>query len=604
MDDIIWIVNHSKNSNVTLIYDVISKLDVKATLIEKEAVYKKLQPELPENERPILLLLDPNLPENLIEKIIHWKSELTSKWFGRIQSPVISIVGDSDTIEELQSKWDPTDSKNIDIEDLDQLVKVNIVKKKIENARYNRKAAEFGIIVGEHSKIKQLNDYIYKLKDTLSTVLIQGESGTGKELVARAIHGHGNRKNRSFVPVNVANIPGDLFESIYYGHVKGAFTSATSSHIGHCELAHEGTLFLDEVESMELQHQAKLLRFMEDGQIQKLGGDRIKKVDVRIIAATNEELEDKIKEGKFRKDLFYRLNVVKIETPPLRDHKEDLPLLLKHIMLKMQFKNIKWKPFSNEAIEMFYQFNWPGNVRELENAVERSLTLCSGPTVLKSDLPAYIIKNSEIIYRYHHEVHQTSHSIRDKNTESSNYPISINIYSLKKNLKAINTDPLSIINSIKIPLQICGNKDFRNKDEKWKEKLSSAFKLCGTNVSEAIVVLEKYLNPKEKYLFDPDNDHMDRKRLKVAIELCDMNLQKTSKLLKLLQYECNVSLGFIKSRLDLDKSNPNYVIPELATWFKKMKMKKQSKRQQKQKKVPPYRDPKNRPKKMNKMNIN
>ena len=209
-----------------------------------------------------------------------------------------------------------------------------------------------------------------------ATVLITGESGTGKELVARAIHFTGNRKDEKFVVINCATLSENLLESELFGHVKGAFTGAIKDKKGLFEEADGGTMFMDEIGDIPKSVQAKILRVLQEGEFISLGDTVTKKVDVRIIAATNQDLLQRVQEKEFREDLYYRLNVINIKMPPLRDRKEDIPLLVKHFIEKYNKKeNRQIKGISPEVEKEFYNYNWPGNVRELENVIERAITL-------------------------------------------------------------------------------------------------------------------------------------------------------------------------------------------------------------------------------------
>jgi transcriptional regulator with PAS, ATPase and Fis domain len=223
-------------------------------------------------------------------------------------------------------------------------------------------------------------------------VLIQGESGTGKELIAKAIHANSPRKNNPFVPVNTGSMPADLLESTLFGHVKGAFTSAISSKKGLFEIADSGTLFLDEIGTMSLETQAKILRVLQDRKFMHLGGIHELQVDVRVIAATNINLHLLVREGKFREDLFYRLNVITIDLPPLRARGEDVPLLVDSFLEKFSRENGKSvRSISPEALRPLMDYGWPGNVRELENVIERAVVLCNGPAVGIELIPDHIV---------------------------------------------------------------------------------------------------------------------------------------------------------------------------------------------------------------------
>jgi len=218
--------------------------------------------------------------------------------------------------------------------------------------------------------------------------LLQGESGTGKEVIAKAVHLNSPRRDRPFVPVNTGSMPTDLLESTLFGHVKGAFTSAVASKKGLFEVADKGTLFLDEIATMGMETQAKILRVLQDRKFMHLGGIQEIQVDVRIIAATNVDLRQLVREGRFREDLFYRLNVISIELPPLRQRKEDIPLLVEHFLNKYAEENERpLLRITPEALRPLLGYSWPGNVRELENVIERAVVLSSGDEIALDLLP-------------------------------------------------------------------------------------------------------------------------------------------------------------------------------------------------------------------------
>ncbi len=237
-------------------------------------------------------------------------------------------------------------------------------------------------IIGSSPVMQSLIEKVKKVAKTRSTVLLLGESGTGKELFARAIHHLSPRADGMFVPVNCAAIPRDLLESELFGHEKGAFTGASSRRLGKFELAHGGTIFLDEIAELELSLQAKLLRVLQDHRIERIGGTKLIQVDVRVIAASNTDLAKAVKEGRFREDLFYRLNVFPVEIPPLRERKEDIPLLVEFFIEKFskEMKTEK-KTITEEALKLLMEYNWKGNVRELENTIERAMILADGPEI-------------------------------------------------------------------------------------------------------------------------------------------------------------------------------------------------------------------------------
>jgi two-component system response regulator PilR (NtrC family) len=250
----------------------------------------------------------------------------------------------------------------------------------------------FANIIGRSKVMQHVFEMIKITAPTKSTILIQGESGTGKELVARAIHQHSDRANYPFVVVNSGSLPPDLLESHLFGHVKGAFTGAVSHKPGLFEAADRGTIFFDEISTISLETQAKLLRVMQDKEFMRLGGTKTIKVDVRIIAATNTDLEELIAQKVFRKDLFYRLNVIKIELPPLRKRKEDIPLLVRHFIEKYSRENNKEiEGVSEDVLEILESYDWPGNVRELENVIERAVVLTKSKIITRNALPAYLL---------------------------------------------------------------------------------------------------------------------------------------------------------------------------------------------------------------------
>jgi two-component system response regulator AtoC len=264
-----------------------------------------------------------------------------------------------------------------------------------ENRFYRRELLtkyQFKNVIGQTPAMVQVYKTIAKIADTKSTVLLYGESGTGKELVARSIHYNSPRNQRPFIPVDCASLVETLLETELFGHVRGAFTGAVSAKKGLFEEADGGTLFLDELANVSLSMQTKLLRFLQEHEIKRVGGTESLKVDVRIIAATNQQLEPLVREGKFREDLFYRLNVVTITLPPLRERREDIPLLANHFVQKFSEEYKKAiSHISPEALEILTQYSWPGNVRELENTIERAVILTVHPIILPEDLPQKLL---------------------------------------------------------------------------------------------------------------------------------------------------------------------------------------------------------------------
>jgi DNA-binding NtrC family response regulator len=263
----------------------------------------------------------------------------------------------------------------------------NIQLKRAMKQRYS-----FHNIIGKSDPMLRIFDLVAQVAPSRSTILLQGESGTGKELIAKAIHTNSPRKDRPFIPVNTGSMPSDLLESTLFGHVKGAFTSAIASKKGLFEIADKGTLFLDEIGTMSMETQSKILRVMQDRKFMHLGGVQELQADVRIIAATNVDLRQAVKEGKFREDLFYRLNVITIDLPPLRNRKEDIPALVQFFLEKFAAENAKPLPkMSPEALRPLVDHNWQGNVRELENVIERAVVLSSGPVIGPDLLPDTVV---------------------------------------------------------------------------------------------------------------------------------------------------------------------------------------------------------------------
>jgi two-component system nitrogen regulation response regulator NtrX len=256
-----------------------------------------------------------------------------------------------------------------------------------ENTRLKETIQSRYEIVGRSYGIRAVIDKIERVGKTPARVLITGENGTGKELVARALHSQSTRAKEPFVEVNCAAIPSELIESELFGHMKGSFTGAVADRPGKFEQAHGGTLFLDEVGDMSLAAQAKVLRVLQDGVVTRIGGAKTVEVDVRVLAATNKNLETEIAEGRFREDLFYRLNVVPIHVPPLRERREDIPLLISHfVSVLTRREGVAPRVLAPEAVERLTHLDWPGNVRELRNTIERLLILAAGTRITGEDV--------------------------------------------------------------------------------------------------------------------------------------------------------------------------------------------------------------------------
>ncbi len=262
---------------------------------------------------------------------------------------------------------------------------------KLENINLKnqlRKKYKFENIIGDHEKMQKVFEIVEKVADTDSTILILGESGTGKELIAKAIHYNSYRRERPFVPVNCAAIPSELLESELFGHEKGAFTNAIRTRIGRFELANGGTVFLDEIGDMNPLLQSKLLRVLQEKQFERVGGIKTIKTDIRIIAATHQDLKQAVQQKKFREDLYYRLNVIPVRIPPLRERKTDIPLLAHHFLDHFnRSKKKRIRAIEDFAMEGLIGYEWPGNVRELENTIERVVILVDHDVIAAADLP-------------------------------------------------------------------------------------------------------------------------------------------------------------------------------------------------------------------------
>jgi DNA-binding NtrC family response regulator len=342
-------------------------------------------------ERPIdAILLDFALPDrnglDLLRELRERDAELPIIMitaYGTVENAVAAMRGGASNF--IQKPWD---NEKL-LADLRLVIRQrrtqeeNIQLKRALKQRYN-----FENIVGKSEPMLRIFDLVAQVAPSRSTVLLQGESGTGKELIAKAVHANSPRKDRPFVPVNTGSMPGDLLESTLFGHVRGAFTSAIASKKGLFEVADRGTLFLDEIGSMSMETQAKILRVLQDRKFMHLGGVQELQVDVRIIAATNVDLKQLCSEGKFREDLYYRLNVISIDLPPLRQRKEDIPLLVELFIRRFAGENARpVTQITQEALRVLLDYSWPGNVRELENVVERAVVLSTGTQIGVDLLP-------------------------------------------------------------------------------------------------------------------------------------------------------------------------------------------------------------------------
>ena len=311
-----------------------------------------------------------------------------------IETPVIIVTAQGEIASAVQAmKLGASDYilRPFDLDTLEIAISraLSVTRLKIENQFLRDEAEQIGkSLIGESPAIRKVHQAISQVAVEKVTVLIAGETGTGKELVARAIHQQSTRKNALFVAVNCAAIPSEMLESELFGHERGAFTGAVKDRIGKFELADGGTLFLDEVTEMPIALQAKLLRALQEGSIERLGSNRQLNVDIRIVAATNRDPMQAIKEGKLREDLYYRLNVFRIDLPPLRDRLSDIKILAMHFLKK---RNVN---LDDNAALLLENYTWPGNIRELENVLERAAIVCGGHTIKAQNLPTDMLASN------------------------------------------------------------------------------------------------------------------------------------------------------------------------------------------------------------------
>ena len=346
--------------------------------------------ELFRRESPNLILLDLVLPGmDGMELLQTLRSENSSV-------PVIMLTATQTVKTAVDAmKLGAADylTKPFDIEELRLIAAKTLAAQELEQEVRNLRAQvvnryAFHNLVGKSPAMQEIYAKIEQVADTRTTVLITGESGTGKELVARAIHYNSSRRDRAFVAINCAALPETLIESELFGHEKGAFTDALTRRLGQFELAHEGTLFLDEIGDLSAATQAKLLRVLQEREFTRIGGTQPVRVDVRIIAATNKHLEELLRRREFREDLYYRINVVSLSLPPLRERREDIPLLAKYFLARRLEDNPRSpQEFTKETLEVLGKYHWPGNIRELENVVEQASVWCRGNLITPEHLP-------------------------------------------------------------------------------------------------------------------------------------------------------------------------------------------------------------------------
>lgn len=337
-------------------------------------------------DSPSLMILDLRLPDIDGLEVLKEVKAINPKL------PVIMLTahGTIETaIEAMKMGAADYITKPFDLDELKLVIKQNLHVIQLEtevNFLRSELTGKYGNIIAQSKIMQDIISLIEKVAPSNASVLITGESGTGKEVAAISIHQNSPRSNKPFVPVNCAALPEQLLESELFGHEKGAFTGATARKLGRFELADKGTIFLDEIAEMSLNMQAKLLRVLQEKSFERVGGTETISVDVRVIAATNRQLDQAIKQGLFREDLYYRLNVIHIHLPPLRERKEDIPLLAKHFLQKFG-PTYHVDKISPEAMELLCEYNWPGNIRELQNVIERSAIICQGTIIKPEHLP-------------------------------------------------------------------------------------------------------------------------------------------------------------------------------------------------------------------------
>ncbi|MAE73811.1 MAG: DNA-binding response regulator [Bdellovibrionaceae bacterium] len=344
-----------------------------------------------------LALIDLRLPDgNGIELMSRMK-----KLQPQMQSIILTGFGTIETaVDATQKGAFHFITKPFNLDEILSIIDKAISHSSLERENLQLKQAlhtkyRFGNIVGQSEAIQNVLSMVEKIADSESTTLVTGESGTGKELIAKALHYNSGRANKPFVPINCGAIPAELLESELFGHIKGAFTGAINNRMGRFEMANGGTLFLDEIGDMSPTLQVKLLRVLQERRIEPVGSTKSIEVDVRVVAATNINLEEAVEQGRFREDLFYRLNVIPIHIPPLRERRSDIPLLFHHFMeVYNSSRNRNLSGISNDALEQLYNHDWPGNIRELENLVERITILRGEGEVRLIDLPDKYRKNN------------------------------------------------------------------------------------------------------------------------------------------------------------------------------------------------------------------
>ena len=343
------------------------------------------------DENPDLLLIDLKMPKMDGMTLLR---ELKAK-YPNVTAIMMTAYGTVETaVQAMQAGAFHYITKPINLDELDLMLKKAFREHALEEENKNLRSEltkeryESGTIIGKSKKITNLLQIAEQVAQSSATVLIQGESGTGKELLAHAIHDHSARRSKSFITVHCAALTESLLTSELFGHERGAFTGAAERKIGRFELAHEGTLFLDEIGEISETTQIKLLRFLQAGEFERVGSSKTLRVNVRLICATNKDLFTQVRAGKFREDLYYRINVILLKVPPLRERKEDIPLLADHFLKYLgKINNKEFKSISPQAMVRLQSYDWPGNIRELRNVIERMVVLSNAPVISIENIP-------------------------------------------------------------------------------------------------------------------------------------------------------------------------------------------------------------------------
>ena len=393
----------TNGSRILIIDDEAAIRESLETLLTLEGFHVTVAPEgatgldLLSRDAFDLLLLDLALPGesglDLLPRIVDLRPELPVIMitaFGTVGNVVEAIRAGAENF--VQKPWD---NEKLLADIRSAIARHRAETEVVQLRRILKQRYSFDNIIGKSDPMLRLFEVVVQVAPSRSTVLIQGESGTGKELIAKALHANSPRRDRPFIPVNTGAVPSDLLESTLFGHVRGAFTSANTSKKGLFEVADGGTLFLDEIGTMGMEMQAKILRVLQDRRFMQLGGTQEIQVDVRIIAATNVNLRNAVRDGRFREDLFYRLNVISLELPSLRSRKSDIPLLSQHFLdIYSKENGADPKTLTAEALRILMDYDWPGNVRELENAMERGVVLANSRSIAPDLLPTQITGSS------------------------------------------------------------------------------------------------------------------------------------------------------------------------------------------------------------------